>query len=72
MEPEILRKLGALLRDGIEGEPQAVYLMAAIRKLLEQQGVKQQYYYLNFHCNWALHSKLSGENCNVYVLFATR
>jgi hypothetical protein len=61
MEPEILRKLGALLREGIEGEPQAVYLMAAIRKLLEQQGAKQQYYYLNFHCNWALHSKLSGD-----------
>lgn len=61
MEPEILRKLGALLREGIKGEPQAVYLMAAIRKLLEQQGAKQQYYYLNFHCNWALHSKLSGD-----------
>lgn len=61
MEPEILRKLGTLLREGINSETQAVYLMAAIRKLLEQQGAKQQYYYLNFHCNWALHSKLSGD-----------
>jgi hypothetical protein len=62
MEPEILRKLGTLLREGINSEPQAVYLMAAIRKLLEQQsGAKQRYYYLNFHCNWALHSKLSGD-----------
>ena len=61
MEPEILRKLGTLLREGINSEPQAVYLMVAIRKLLEQQGAKQQYYYLNFHCNWALHSKLSRD-----------
>ena len=60
MEQEILQKLGTLLRDGITSEPQAVYLMVEIRKLLEQQDAKQQYYYLNFHCDWALHSKLSG------------
>jgi hypothetical protein len=61
MEGQILRKLNTLLREGINSEPQAVYLMVEIRKLLEQHGAKQQYRYLNFHCNWALHSKLSHD-----------
>lgn len=60
MEPEILRKLHTLLHDGITSEPQAVYLMVELRKLLEQQGAEQQYCYLKFHCDWAVHSKLSG------------
>jgi hypothetical protein len=64
MELEILRKLGTLLREGINREPQAVYLLVAIRKLLEkldakQHGAKEQYGYLNFHCDWALHSQLN-------------
>lgn len=49
-----------LLRDGITTELQAVSLMVEIRKLLEQQDARQQYPYLKFHCDWALHSKLSG------------
>lgn len=61
MQPEILRKLDTLLRTGIQSEAQTVYLLAETRKLLEQQQAKQQYSYLNFHCNWALHSKLSGD-----------
>jgi hypothetical protein len=43
MESEILRKLDTLLREGVKSEPHAVHLMAAIRKLLEQQcGAKQR------------------------------
>jgi hypothetical protein len=61
MQSEILRKLDILLRAGIESEAQAVYLMVEIRKLLEQQQGQQQFFYLNFHCNWTLHSKLSGK-----------
>jgi len=60
MEPEILRKLRVLLKAGVADEPQVVYLMAAIRKLLEQQGAKQQYQFLTFHCDWVLHYRLSG------------
>lgn len=34
--------------------------MSGLRKLLEQQQAKMQYTYLNFHCDWTLHSKLEG------------
>jgi hypothetical protein len=56
----IIEKLKAELNKGITTEPQVVYLMAEIRKLLEQQGAKKQYEYLTFHCDWVLHSKLHG------------
>jgi hypothetical protein len=60
MQQDIIRKLEAELRSGITTEVQVVYLMAAIRKLLEQQQAKKKYQYLNFHCDWTLHSKLEG------------
>lgn len=59
MIPEITRKLQELIADGITTEVQAVYLMVQIRKLLEGTGA-DQYEYLKFHCDWALHTKLSG------------
>jgi hypothetical protein len=59
--PEIITKLDKLLKSGIEDEQQAVYLMVGLRKLLEHQKTKQTYSYLNFHCNWAVHTKLSGD-----------
>jgi hypothetical protein len=34
--------------------------LAETRKLLEQQDVKKRYEYLTFHCDWALHAKLTG------------
>jgi len=58
--PDIIRKLAAELNKGITTEVQALYLMASVRKLLEQQQAKKQYEYLTFHCDWALHSKLDG------------
>src|ERR1700688_2050020 len=58
--PDIIKKLEVLLGAGITTETQVVYLMVAIRKLLEQQQAKKQYEYLTFHCDWALHSKLEG------------
>jgi hypothetical protein len=58
---EIKRKLDSLLSRGINSEPEAVYLMVEIRKLLEQQGEEDHYSFLSFHCNWALHSKLDRE-----------
>ena len=56
----ILTKLEKLLAYGIRSEAEAVYLMVEVRKLLEQQDAKRQYQYLTFHCDWALHAKLSG------------
>jgi hypothetical protein len=58
--PEIVRKLETLLRAGITTEAEALYLMAAVRKLLEQKQEKRQYEYLTFHCDWTLHPKLKG------------
>jgi hypothetical protein len=60
--PEIIRKLGIEFGKGITTEAQVVYLMAGIRKLLEQREEQEQeqepYEYLNFYCDWALHSRM--------------
>jgi hypothetical protein len=56
----ILTKLEVLLANRIRSEAEAVYLMVEVRKLLEQQDAKKRYEYLTFHCDWALHAKLSG------------
>jgi hypothetical protein len=57
---DILKKLDDKLRSGIETEADALYFLAEIRKFLEQQALKQTYEYLRFHCDWAVHAKLSG------------
>jgi len=44
----------------IESEQQVVYILAEIRKYLEQQGQLALYPGLVFGCNWALHSRLRG------------
>ncbi|MGA9182755.1 MAG: hypothetical protein WB117_17470 [Candidatus Acidiferrales bacterium] len=60
MREDIIRKLEMELRSGITTEIQVVYLMAAIRKLLEQRQEKRNYPDLNFYCDWTLHAKLEG------------
>ena len=60
MPSAITKKLEEILNTGITKELEVVYLMAGIRKLLEQQHAKSQYRYLTFHCDWTLHSKLRG------------
>lgn len=59
-QESIVEKLRAEFDRGIETEAQASYVMSEVRKLLEQQQSKQQYEYLTFHCDWALHSRLEG------------
>jgi hypothetical protein len=58
MTEEITRKLTSELNAGIETEVQLVYLLAQIRKLIERDDLFSDYPRLNFHCDWALHSKL--------------
>lgn len=58
--PAIIAKLEKLLTKSITCEAEALYLMAEVRKLLEQQNAKAQYEYLTFHCDWALHAALKG------------
>lgn len=62
MTPNIISKLRELLNAGIKKEIEGVYLLAAIRKILEQEDEKARFKYLNFHCNWALHAKLGGRD----------
>ncbi len=57
---DIIWKLARELDRGITSEVQVVYLLAGIRKLMERDGVKEHYPDLNFHCDWALHSKFEG------------
>jgi hypothetical protein len=59
-QSHIITELDLLLFHGITTKAQTVSLLVAVRKLLEQQEVKKQYEYLTFHCDWALHPKLSG------------
>jgi hypothetical protein len=62
--PQIVGKMEVLLSHGITTEAQVVYLMAAVRKLLEQSQPDENELvtldYLKFHCDWTLHSKLDG------------
>jgi hypothetical protein len=60
MTSEIIRKLGQELEAGIATEGQVVYLLVGIRKLIEREGVGDEYSDLKFHCDWALHSSLEG------------
>lgn len=60
MQSAIIAKLEKLLANGIQSESDALYLLAETRKLLEHLDAKKQYDYLTFHCDWALHAKLSG------------
>jgi hypothetical protein len=57
---DIISKLTRELDAGITSEVQVVYMLAGVRKLIERDGVKDQYPDLNFHCDWTLHSKLEG------------
>jgi hypothetical protein len=59
-QSQIVGKLDVLLHNSITTEAEAVYLMVGIRKLIEHLNVKDQYNYLKFHCDWALHSRLKG------------
>ena len=56
---EILEKLNKELEKDIEGEPQIIYILSRIRKLLELQNLQSRYKYLNFYCNWALHAEIN-------------
>jgi hypothetical protein len=60
----IFGKLDVLLHTGVTTEAQVVYLMAAVRKLLEQRQPAEDevmtFDYLKFYCDWTLHSELDG------------
>jgi len=55
---EILKKLNIELEKDIYDECQVIFILSRIRKYLEMQNLKNKFKYLNFYCNWALHSKI--------------
>lgn len=57
-EPTILEKLRCELAQEITTERQVVYVLAEIRKLLELRDEKDTFFALNFHCCWALHTRM--------------
>lgn len=60
MVRDIILKLQNELNAGIRTEVQVVYLLTAIRKIIEQESTAQQFEYLKFHADWALHFSLKG------------
>jgi hypothetical protein len=54
----IIRKLHQELAEDITTERQVLYILAEIRKAIEQAGELKNYYALDFHCSFALHTKM--------------
>lgn len=57
-DKDILFKLSRELSKDIQDETQAVFILSRIRKYLELKKLQNDYKYLNFYCNWALHPSL--------------
>jgi hypothetical protein len=55
---QIRDKLSDQILRGITSEPQVVYLLVGIRKLIDRDSTFGKYPDLYFHCNWALHASL--------------
>ena len=62
MRNDIREKLQTELRKKIEGEPQVVYILSRVRKMLEIDGKQKEdeYKKLKFYCDWALHSQINN------------
>jgi hypothetical protein len=54
----ILRKLRQELAQEVTTERQVVYILAEIRKAIEQAGELKNYYALDFYCSFALHTRM--------------
>jgi len=61
MREAILDKIARELRNDIDNEPKAIYLLAEIRKYIDSYGQEEKVNYPNiyFYCNWVLHIELS-------------
>lgn len=58
MKRDILSKLQDELGKKVIGEPQVVYILSRIRKLLELGQSGDDDGVLKFYCNWALHTEI--------------
>lgn len=60
MTQQIVEKLKVEIQVGLFSEPQIVYFLAGLRKIIEQNNLSNEFPYLEFYCNWILHSVLKG------------
>ncbi|MDR2284823.1 MAG: hypothetical protein LBE37_16535 [Sphingobacterium sp.] len=66
MQHDIIEKIRKLVDKGVESEAECVYLLAQIRKYLEQQDIPG-YWDLRMCANWALHSKLDNQSVKILL-----
>jgi len=59
MKNEIKEKLKPFLSTPVKKECTVVYILAEIRKLLEQMDNKSNFLILEFYCSWVLHAKMN-------------
>jgi hypothetical protein len=57
----ILSKLRLALTESISSERQVVYILVAIRKLLELSNDSERFVALRFYCDWATHAVMDRE-----------
>lgn len=57
---DILKKVEQQIEKGVNTEAEVSYLLMEIRKVLEQQGLRQEFEYLTFYCDWIAHPGLAG------------
>jgi len=66
MEKDIVSKLAELLSKGDLSEPETLYVLVQIRKLLEHSEKElrknKKYSKLLFYCDWAVHAKLDRKS----------
>jgi len=59
MKDDIVSKLDKELHKEITSEPQVVYILVQVRKLIETDNPMEDFEALKLHCSWVLHPKLS-------------
>lgn len=64
----ILEKISRELAKENPDECRVVYVLSRIRKYLEATGLQERYKYLNFYCNWALHTRIDKTKAMEEVL----
>lgn len=64
----IIEKISRELAKGNPDECRLVYVLSRIRKYLEATNAKEKYKYLNFYCNWALHTRIDDTKAMEEVL----
>ena len=61
MAENILKKLNEHISSGINREADVIYLLVQIRKILEQEDLKDIYTFLDLYCDWVLHTNITSK-----------